>query len=96
MLRIEFSQKAVERLTDIFVYCSENFGKIVAEDILQKYNDTILLLSKFPEMGIKENNKYRSFPVNNLGRILYSVEKETLQIKTILDLRSNYKINTEF
>ena len=89
MLNFDISQRAISNLLGIYAYCAENFGKLVAENVRQKYEATFLLLRKFPDIGKKENSKYRSFPVNNRGRILYYIEKNTLFIVTIWDMRIN-------
>ena len=96
-MKVIWSQKAKESLKRIIGYIFLSFGEKTTEKFKDKVFQTEKTLAINPNIGPKEpllNNypkAYRSIVVNNLNKIVYYIENDTLHIAAIWDTRREPK-----
>lgn len=95
--QIEKTYTFLEQLRDIIFYIAKTDSVVVANKVLDKLENNILSLSKFPYLGIEPKYsqlRYRGYRVLIVGNnlIFYKVEEKTKKIilYSIVYAKQNY------
>jgi toxin ParE1/3/4 len=92
---LNFSNKSIDDLTDIFQFSEETFGSIVTDKYRKGLNLAFEKLTKMPTAGKKRleiSNEYRSL-IYKSHIIFYKIieDKKSVNIHRVLHLRMDFK-----
>ena len=95
----EWQKRAETELEKVSVYCTELFGKRIAEKFIETIDQQVKRLTKNPELGFPEpllterQRKYRSLMINEHFKLVYYYDKakDTLFIIDLWDTRREPK-----
>jgi plasmid stabilization system protein ParE len=86
---IIWTEQAVENLNDILTYIETSFGYNVSIDIFAKFESTIEILSRFPNIGRREYKDLRSFVLYKRTTLFYVFDDCKFTILKLYDNRQN-------
>jgi plasmid stabilization system protein ParE len=86
---IIWTEQAVENLNDILTYIETSFGYNVSIDIFAKFESTIEILSRFPNIGRREYKDLRSFVLYKRTTLFYVFDDYKFTILKLYDNRQN-------
>lgn len=92
-----WTEKATTQLRSIYEYLLEVAGRKIAKHIIDRIENTVEKLAKYPKMGIIEEElaqyteEYRSFVVHKNYKIIYHIVEKNIYISTLFDCRQNPK-----
>jgi plasmid stabilization system protein ParE len=95
-MRIEWSDQALEDLSDILHYVVDYFGEAVAYRVNNEINDDVDVLAQFPMMGSvlffnrTRNITYRTFSTRHY-KIIYYIKDNVLKITLLWNNRRDSK-----
>ena len=95
-MQINWSEQSRNDLREITTYIGANFGRRKAEEVLADIRSLADMIKTFPKVGrvfVKDrelNITYRSF-TDNLNKIVYFVDGDTINIVTVWQNRRNIK-----
>lgn len=93
--QVVWNKRAVERFDEIVLYLLENVSETSAEKFVQKTNDVIETLKKYPEIG-RQSTVYktvRQYKIDKFKRLYYRKQGSKLIIVYIYDDRQNPDLN---
>ena len=91
-MQIEWSDQALNDLSEILRYITDEFGLITARRVHAKICNDVNLLEEYPLMGIviydnpNENRKYYSL-TSKYQKIVYTINGDRLRILTLWNTR---------
>lgn len=88
---IYFSPKAVQKLEEVFEYLEKNWPKKVKDDFIKKLDQTMELLSRFPESfpeSIAVPGLYKC-NITKHNTLFYRIKKSDIEIVTLFDQRQH-------
>lgn len=91
----EWKKKAEAELAKAAIYCSQQFGKRIAEKFIDTVDKQVKRLSQYPELGFPEpllaerSREYRSLMINEHFKSVYYYDKpkDTIYIIDLWDTR---------
>jgi toxin ParE1/3/4 len=94
---LNFSNKSIEDLTDIFQFSEEPFGSIVTDKYRKGLNLAFEKITKMPTAGSKRldiSNEYRSL-IYKSHIIFYKIneDRKVIFIHRVLHLKMDFKIH---
>lgn len=100
-MNVIWSPSASEALVKTAVYIRKEFGFKSKKLFLNEIKHTAKLLKDYPNLGIVEPLLegtpvlYRSIVVNQLNKIVYFINEQTIEIVALWDTRSEPEAQTE-
>lgn len=90
-MNVFWTKRSKKRYDEIFDYLESEFGLLVANKFKLKVLEFILLLSKFPKLGVLEvvDKKIYSFQLTRQTRIFYRINNNHISLLTFFDTRQN-------
>lgn len=95
-MRIEWSDQALDDLSDILHYVVDYFGEAIAYRVNKEINDDVDTLAQFPMMGRvlffnrTRNITYRTFSTRHY-KIVYYIKDDVLKITLLWNNRRDSK-----
>lgn len=88
-LEIKWSQKALDNYIIILQRIQQHFGDISAKKFQSRFQDILILLAKFPELGTLQDKTFglRGMILYRRTSIFYKTTNTTLQIINVIDNR---------
>lgn len=88
-LEIKWSQKALDNYIIILQRIQQGFGDTSAKNFQSRFQDILILLAKFPELGTLQDKTIglRGMILYRRTSIFYKTTNTTLQIINVVDNR---------
>jgi plasmid stabilization system protein ParE len=93
--QVVWNKKAIIKFEQIITYLSEEVSEKAATKFVQKVDDVIEKLNKYPEIGRRTKNKetVRQYKIDKYKKIYYRKYGQKLLIIYFFDERQNPKSN---
>ncbi len=92
-MKIFWTKRAEKRFSGIVDYLRNEWGGKVKDAFVQKTDDFLKLLERFPEIGsveVEEKN-IRGYTLTKHNRVFYRIKKDKIILLTFFDTRQNPK-----
>lgn len=95
MIKIYYSQRFKEELSEIALFIANQAGKDAANKVIESIMSSIKLLNHFPKIGVfrgidKTNTKEFHLLFSGNYFVYYSIFRDKIYIDGIKDTRANY------